>query len=189
MRTQARFGESGGITIIVVLMLLTLLTVTAVGMSRGSLRETMILAAARQSNDIREVADSGVEWAIQWMDPKIWPDESAKGSVGNPLVVKAMEIVKDETKAGQLFNITSSSSAKMVLPSRSGEVNGIDRKFGLQLSYMGRLPITDVSVMDKRIYPLLWMVRSQGTITLPGGMSFKHDREAWISTPLPEVRQ
>lgn len=190
MQTHQRLQEKGGITILVALMLLTLLTVTAIGMSRGSLRETMFLAAARQSHDIREVADSGVEWAIEWMDPKIWPDEFEKGASANPLVAKAMSVVKDETLMGTIMEVSSAKSAdRMVFPARTGDVSGIERKFDAQLSYMGRLPITDVSVMDKRIYPLLWMVRARGQVTLPGGMKFRHDREAWISTPLPEVRQ
>lgn len=190
MRTLSRQAETGGVTILVALMLLALLTVTVIGMSRGAMRETMVLAASRQAADIREVADTGIEWSIMWLDPKSWPSEYEKGEgVCNPLVWEAMKFVNDPSLGGKVHDVSSSATAKMLLPSRTGEPSGIDRTFGLQVSYMGRLPITDTSQMDPRLFPLLWMLRSRGTISLPdGGMTFKHDREAWVSTPLPEVR-
>lgn len=182
--------QRGGITILVALMLLGLLTVTVIGLSRGALRETMVLAAARQAADIREVADTGVEWSVVWMDPKAWPTEYSKGETScNPLIWKAMQFIENPAWGGQVKDVPSDATAKMLLPPRTGEVSGIARKFDLQISYMGRLPITDTSQMDPRLFPLLWMLRSQGSITLPGGgMTFRHNREAWISTPLPEVR-
>ncbi len=193
MDARTRSSERGGLTIIVALLLLTLLTVTVIGMSRGSLRETMILSAARQAADIRQVADSGVEWGIEWMDPKIWPQEDAKGSNANPLVHQAMEIIRDPRKNGEVFQVTSTKPADHMVITPFQEEKDLkvepERTFGVQLSYMGRLPITDISVVDKRVYPLLWMVRAQGSVKIPGGLTFRHDREAWISTPLPEVRQ
>lgn len=184
-----RGGERGGVTIIAALMLLALLTVAVIGLSRNSMRETMVLAAARQSSDIREVADTGVEWSIQWMDPKVWPEESQKpASVANPVVKQVMELVQHPELAGRVYDIPSTTTAKMLLPERTGEISGISRTFDMQLSYMGRVPITDTSQMDPRLFPLLWMIRSRGTVALPGGLSFKHDRESWISTPIPEVR-
>ncbi len=186
---RQRMSETGGITIVVSLMMLALLTVAVIGMSRNSMRETMVLAAAREAADIRQLADTGVEWSIQWMDPKAWPTQAALDAANqNPLVAQLNYIVDNPELGGRVLGVPSAAAASMLLPTRSGDVSGISRTFDLQVSYMGRLPITDTSQMDQRLYPLIWMLRSKGSETIPGGMTFSHNREAWISTPIPEVR-
>lgn len=60
-------SETGGITILVAMSLLILMMVVGFGMTKGSLREAVVAGTIRQGSMVRNVADSGIEWAVYWM--------------------------------------------------------------------------------------------------------------------------
>jgi type II secretory pathway pseudopilin PulG len=201
-----RHSEAGGITIVVALMLLVLLTVAAIAMSRNSLREIVTSGFTRQGAMARNAADSGIEWGIYWIDV-----DNSK-SVGSPTALLmgplADGLLKDTTLSGQARDVatfvagtsnpndvyspgTASLLADLTLPTPPGVTAG----FTLGLTNMGKLPIamtsqgagtnsfTPAAGSVNKNAPDLWAIRGDAQV-IQGGMTFVHDREAWISTPV-----
>src|ERR1035437_102355 len=152
-----RHSEAGGITIVVALMLLVLLTVAAVAMSRNSLREIVTSGFTRQGAMARNAADSGIEWGIYWIDV-----DNSK-SVGSPTALMmgplADGLLHDELQlSGKARDVatfvagtsnpndvyspgTASLVADLTLPTPPGVTAG----FNLGLTRMGKLPIAMTS--------------------------------------------
>ena len=197
-----RPSEAGGITIVVALMLLVLLTVAAVAMSRNSLRDIVTSGFTRQGAMARNVADSGLEWGIYWIDL----DNSKTASVtALKMANLAIGMLKNTTLSGVAKDITSPNPdapvnyspggvppVDLMLPTPAGVTEG----FTLGLTNMGKLPITMTSQgsgtnaftpaagTDNKNAPDLWAIRSDAQVN-QGGMTFIHAREAWVSTPAP----
>jgi Tfp pilus assembly protein PilX len=188
-------GERGGISILVSMMLLVLLTITTLGMSRNSFREVIISASARQASLSRNLADSGIEWGILWLEP---PNQLPPTGVSATLLqAEAQNLVQNNT-TGLAFNLDGSAysgpntglpPADLRVPSTS--TNG----FNPSLTYMGKMdPIgysTQTGSSTSGMHqasgnlngaPDLWALRSDGVDTV-GGLTFTNSKEAWISTP------
>ncbi|MDP1830922.1 MAG: hypothetical protein Q8K67_02600 [Geothrix sp.] len=204
-RTQRHSGNSqaGGITIIVALMLLVLLTVASVAMSRNSLREIVTSGFSRQGAMARNVADSGIEWSIHWIDlenSKVAP----AGTSALQLASLKAGLLANDTLAGVAKDINSPDftapldyvpggtlQADLLLPGAIGLVQG----YTLGLTRMGKLPITGMSQGvgagaftpatggPLKQAPDLWAIRSDAQVT-QGPATFIHAKEVWISTPV-----
>lgn len=199
-----RSAEAGGITIVVALMLLVLLTVAAVAMSRNSLRDIVTSGFTRQGAMARNVADSGIEWSIYWIEQE---NSATAGVTALKMANLSDGLLNDTTLSGRARDVTSfvpgtSSSndlytpggtppADLMLPSVAGVTEG----FTLGMTNMGKLPITMMSQgsgtnaftpaagTENKNAPDLWAIRSDAQVS-QGGMTFVHAREAWISTPV-----
>jgi len=193
-------SETGGITILVALMLLVLLTIAAVGMSRNSFREIVTSGFVRQGAMARNVADSGIEWSIQWIDLQ---NATTATGASQQLVQVKTGLLENPLLAGKAKDITSSPSAPadyvpgstphadFQLPSPSGVTQG----FTVGLTLMGKLPIANMSqgvgsgafapATGGRLSlaPDLWGIRSDAQVT-QGSTTFIHAKELWISTPV-----
>jgi hypothetical protein len=201
--TYRRPSEAGGITIILALMLLVLLTVAAVGMSRNALRDIVTVGFGRQGAMARNVADSGLEWSIHWLDPENGKVAN-EGSALHLTTLKAA-LLQDPTLAGVAkavqagdptdYSPGGTPPTDLMLSSPTGTTQG----YTLGLTYMGKLPpdltgqgastgtFRPASGELPKLGPDLWAVRSdaqvtQGTVTSP--VTFIHARELWISTPI-----
>jgi len=197
-----RDPQAGGITILVTLMLLVLLTIAAMGMSRNALRDIASSGTTRQGAMTRNVADSGIEWSIYYSDPI--------NHAGITSSSTSLQTLATTLLAGNLFGvpydvmtqtpITATSSiqlpntatvpADLQVPAGSG--NGTN----LALTCMGKLPITMTSQTAgtpgtgntpasgaiSLTAPDLWAIRSDAQVT-QGPVMFLHSKEAWISTP------
>ncbi|NTW84662.1 MAG: hypothetical protein HGB30_00705 [Holophagaceae bacterium] len=197
--TYRRPSEAGGITIILALMLLVLLTVAAVGMSRNALRDITAVGFGRQGAMARNVADSGLEWAIHWLDPE-------NGKVAN----EGSALHLTNLKAALLQDLTLAGVAKAVQAGnptnyspggtpptdlRLSSPTGTTQGYTLGLTCMGKLPIVLMSQGAstgtfrpaagglQQLAPDLWAVRSDAQVT-QGPVTFVHARELWISTPI-----
>jgi hypothetical protein len=182
-------------------MLLVLITVAAMGMSRNALRELIIVGTARQGAMARNTADSGIEWAVYWIEDKNAPQAAETALKINNL--KAA-LLKDDTLAGVAKDITSSDptaptnyvpgtslQTDLELPAPASVVQG----FTVGLTRMGKLPITNISqgagsgaFTPASGGPLLqapdlWAIRSDAQVT-QGNLTFIHAKEAWVSTPV-----
>ena len=192
MRTRERAlsdAQAGGITIVVALMLLVLLTVSAVAISRNSLREIMISGTSRQGTEVRNVADNGLEWSCYWLTPegsgltKATPEAGAK-AFGDQ--VKALS--KNMELSGEALPVTATG-----VMTRS-ETDGATRAFNLSLIRMGKqqldltggAPSTGAGGMSQalptELLPDIWSVRSTGTLNI-SSVTFQHIREAWVTAP------
>jgi Tfp pilus assembly protein PilX len=190
-------SQSGGITILVTLMLLVLLTIVAVNMSRNSFREVIISGTTRQGAMTRNLADSGIEWSILYSDPVHYPGVTTSGT--------AMQSLASTLLAGNIFGVpydvhtqaaittlpnTASVPSDLQVPAGSG--NGVN----LALTCMGKMPQTmttqtagtpgtgntPASGAPSLTAPDLWAVRSDAQV-VQGAVTFLHSKEAWISTP------
>lgn len=184
-------AQTGGVTILVALMLLVLLTVSAVAMSRNSLREIIISGTVRQGTEARNVADSGLEWSCYWLTPdvagltKATPDAAAL-AFGTP--------VKELSGTMELSGVNRAVAATGVMTRT--ESDGASRSFSLDLIRMGKqqldltggAPSTGAGGMTQAIptemLPDIWSVRSTGRLSYgTAGLTFQHVREAWVTAP------
>ncbi|GEM_PF-896196 len=200
-----RKGEAGGITIMVALMLLVFITITAVGMSRNSFREVVISGTTRQGSLARNVADSGIEWSIYWLDYA--NSSSATDSAANLNAMK-IALLQNSSNSGRAFDIMSSSptsptayvpasaTAAVSLPTITTSAGTtMTPSYSAGITRMGKLPITDMSQGvgtgafapaeggESNQAPDLWAVRADAKV-LVGSVTFIHAKEVWISTPV-----
>lgn len=197
--------QRGGMTILVSLMLLMLLTVAAVAMGRNSLREIATTGFSRQGAMARNVADSGLEWSIHWLDlanGALAPDGSAAAKLS---LLKAT-LLMDPTKAGMAWNVqsTDSTNPSAYTPSALSPplaavtlttAGSITQASSLGLTFMGKLPVVGMSQGAGTgaftpaaggaalQAPNLWAVRADAQVT-QGAVTFTHAKELWVSTPV-----
>jgi hypothetical protein len=193
-------SQAGGITILVTLMLLVLITVGAMGMSKNALRELAISGTTRQGAMARNVADSGIEWSVYWMDAT-----NAASAAGTARKLKDLKVLlkQNPTMAGVAYDpSTQAPYVTSLLPTPPadttlGAVAGTTQGYTVALTSMGKLPITNMSqgVGQGSFTPAtggislqapdLWAVRSDSQIktgTGPFAMTFFQAKEAWVST-------
>ena len=172
---RSHHSQSGGITILVVLSMLVLLTVMAVGMSRNSLREVFIVGSSRQSAVVRQAADTGLEYAIVWMQDGKTPTNA--GAI-------SFQAVRDNftshpENVGVSAPVPLSGAADVQLPAPAGQ----SRSFALKMLRVGKIqPDMTTSAVSSNLWNDVWVIQSSGT-TVIGSTSFQHDKEVWRTTP------
>ncbi len=166
-----RASQTGGIVILVVLSLLVLLTVAAMGMSRNSLREVMIVGSSRQAASVRQLADTGLEFSLLWSDP-----QNKTSSTGAESFQSQMRfLLENPEKQGEYLDIANGPD--MVLD--NGDVK---QTFEIKLLRLGKLPLMNTSVPDERLYNDIWVTRSAGLMKV-GSLTYQHNKELWLTTP------
>ncbi|WP_005033761.1 hypothetical protein [Holophaga foetida] len=197
-----RAAEAGGVTILVVLALLVLLTVAAMSMFRNSFREIVMSGTARQGAMARNLADSGIEFGILWLRP---PNQLAATSGGSAdkLQTLAADLLKQENTAllyGHPYKLDESDYTGLDAsdPDSDRKPTGGKGGFNLALTAMGKMPLVNQSQTAGSITgeghtpasgsqttqaPDLWALRSDGVVNAEG-VTFTHSKEAWISTPM-----
>lgn len=168
-----RNTQAGGITILVVLSMLVLMTVIAVGMSRNSLREVFIVGSSRQSAVVRQAADSGLEFAI------LWADEKKDASTPGAQALKGMltDLLSNGDYQGLSKKVDTTGMADTQLPAPSGQT----REFALKVLRMGKISPNNTSQIDERLFNDLWVVQASGKAVV-GSATFQHDKELWMTT-------
>lgn len=204
-RTMPRVrSQAGGITILVALMLLVLLTIAGVGMSRNAFREVVISGTARQGAMVRNTADAGLEWAICWLDMGNAP--AASGTAASMQTLKGT-LLADDSKAGRAYDVLSralyagpwdAGQADLKYTAGTGATT-TTQWMSMALTRMGKLPIADTSQGNLQgafsparggtptQAPDLWALRSDAQLKVGTGLFapvFVHSKEAWISTPV-----
>ena len=192
----ARSPQTGGITILVALMLLVLLTIATLGMSKNAVRDIVASGFSRQTASTRNVADSGIEWAVYWMD---WQNAPNATNTAARLVATEVSLLQNPTLAGVPTDIFT--GAQPYVPGGTLQPDlqwtnpvGAVEGFTMGLTYMGKLPVTDISQGNgagafspasgatNKQAPDLWAVRSDAQV-VQGPVTFTHAQEAWVSTP------
>ncbi|MBI4911423.1 MAG: hypothetical protein HY823_01685 [Acidobacteria bacterium] len=197
-------SQSGGLTIMVALLLLVLLTVAAVGMSRNSFREVVITGTSRQGTMVRNVADSGIEWSLVW----IGGDPTSATPTALALQNLRRTLLQDDTLAGKPYDpitaglyagpwSTPQPDLTIALPAPSPGMPATTQWTSVGLTRMGKLPIQNISqgVVQgsftpaqgavSRQAPDLWALRSDAQVQVGSGAlapTFVHSKEAFIST-------
>lgn len=207
-RPYARPSQTGGITILVALMLLVFLTLVTVGMSRNSFREIVTSGTLRQGAMASNAADAGIEWAMYWLYPGNVPASTAPtpSKLAGPGGL-ATVLLQNPGLWGQYLPVNNFGSATspnfytgpdhQSLTADTTMLNppaGVTQGFTTALMLMGHLPPTGISQGvsstsfrpaaggENQFAPDLWSVRSDGQVNY-AGVTFRQSREAWISTP------
>jgi len=193
-------SQTGGITIMVTLSLLILLTIAAISMSKNSFKEIQTSGLMRQGAMARSVADSGIEWSIFWISLN-----NFSTSTGDQDATKLIELkdflAENNEQSGRARDIYSrafynSQSSNNGIPVAVGNASNFNQSFTIGLTRMGKLPVTNMSQGVSGGYtpaagsmslqaPDLWAIRSDAWIKhQQGGLVFTHGREVWVSTPI-----
>ncbi|GLH67765.1 PilX N-terminal domain-containing pilus assembly protein [Geothrix edaphica] len=190
--------ESGGITIILALILLTTVTVAAFGLGRTSLREIMITGNESTGRKAFETADSGLDWVITWGSPYA---TTTTGSAAATLhaqmsgLISAIDTVDARTASymdpdtGTMrVHLDSATIGDALTPSRADWLQftkgatEVVPAFDLEVRYLGpnELANTGRGALIKSNRSL-WLVRSTGRANIgTTGQSFVSRREAIV---------
>ena len=194
--------QAGAITIMVALMMLVLLTIAALGMSRNAFRDIVNSGFSRQGAMADNVAESGLDWSVYWLDPAN-PPSGANPSAVN-LINLQNTLLKDDTLEGVPKAISDPSGGTPYVPGGSAPADlswtnptGVTEGYTVGLTRMGKLPVTGMSqgsgagaftpaAGNQNLQaPDLWAVRADAQV-VQGGVTFIHGKEAWISTPVKQ---
>jgi hypothetical protein len=178
----------------VALMLLVLLTIAAVSMSRNSFQDIVSTGFARQAAMTRNVADSGIEWALYWTTLQNVPTS------GSALALTTLEttLLQNNNLAGITTDILTGGAytpGKNQLSDLTWSSPTATTGFTMGLTRMGKLPGTGMSQgLGAGAYSPangnvvaqdadLWAIRADSQVQ-QGNVVFIHGQEAWISTPV-----
>lgn len=202
-RAKTFNSQSGGITILVALALLVLLTIAAVSMSRNSFREVVISGTSRQGAMVRNTGDAGIEWSVYWLTLTNAP--SATGTAAQQVALKKF-LLDNPQESGKPYDVYTNalytgppSISGLQADQKFSTVPGTTQGFSVAMTRMGKLPVADISQgitqgtfgpaqgKTNLLAPDLWAVRSDAQVQVGTGIlaaNFLHSKEAWISTPV-----
>lgn len=186
----ARTGETGGITILVALIMLSVVTVSAFSMGRSSLRDLMMTGNDSTGRKAFETADSGLDYAITWMgyDPTYpaAPTATSKYLV-DIFQSKGIGNTDDPNNKfsnfvnGQLtFTLTGDSIGGDLTPGITGQLqttSEVTPSIDLTVTWLGKVNPNPVGRTDNAQY---WLIRSTGRANVGTSYSFNSVREALV---------
>jgi hypothetical protein len=195
---EPRDPQAGGISILVALMLLVLLTIATLGMNRNAMRDIVSSGFSRQGANAASTANSGIEWALYWMT----------GTNGTSCTASAKAMLATQTTLlqnskywGQPMDIITGTAyspggtlqGDLKWSNQNGTGSAV-QGFTIGVTYMGHLPPTNTSqgVSQGQYDPAtgtnnqgdyFWAVRSDAQV-IQGPVTFTQAQEAWISNPV-----
>lgn len=182
--------ELGGITILVCLFMLVLLTISAMAMSKNALREVIISGTTRQGADVRNIADTGLEWSICYMPDNDQRPAPVAGTDAAAFRDLMHTIGWDPNLQGVPQDFVRPLGGEMTIPSAAG----VTKNFNLVLTTMGNIEMLgtqkDATKTLDAYNPAtlqLWSLRSNAQADYSGGQTYIHSREAWL-TLLPKSK-
>lgn len=185
--TQTR--EQGGVTIVVALMLLVLLMVSALSMSRNSLREIFLTGGMRQATDVMNQADSGLEWALYWLGPATERPAPGGNQPGAAAFVAAWtEQQADLTKQGAWTAIMASTPTSPYTDLKTVET-AVTKSTDIEVMYMGKVARDPSSQnlptqVTAQLAPDVYAIRSTATAAYTNGPTYRHRREVWTTAAI-----
>jgi hypothetical protein len=95
IHTPFRASERGGVTIIIALVLIVLMSLAAFSLSRNSIRELATSGSIIQGGKASAAADAGLDWFVVWSHPdNVVLSLASTGAVGNNALAKAITDIK-----------------------------------------------------------------------------------------------
>lgn len=159
----ARRSETGGVTIIVALVLVSVMGAAVFGLSRSSLRELAISGSVAQGTKADKAADSGMDWFMTWAHPDnvsaFAGVAGAEGALAQSLIWikrtdwlnysyaslganrsgladwdRAVKLSSDSIAGHMVFD----TSQTAVVGQNTGTGNAIVQKFDIELRFLGQ---------------------------------------------------
>ncbi len=166
-----RSRERGGMTIMVALVLLVVMSLAAFSLSRNTIRELATTGHVIQGDKASEASDAGLDWFMVWSHPdNMIAAYATPGAVGNYELAKAMNGLKDtnwyvalnndglladpsrtwdmaalikskETDMASNEMVFDNTDDTAVLQAKNTGGNKIVQRFDLQVRFLGFQPI------------------------------------------------
>ena len=186
--------ESGGLTILMALVMLVVVTVAAFGLSRSSLRGVLITGNESTGRKAFEMADSGLDYVISWGSPyantAATPTAATlQTNMGN--LLNAID-TPDAPGAGGFIDPSGTLRYKMLASTVGGDMtpspsaylqkSAVTPAFDLEVRYLGQVPLQNTGsggfIKSNRSF---WLVRTTGRANIGDtGQSFISQREALV---------
>ena len=184
--------ERGGITILVALILLGMMTLGAFAMAKNSLREIAVTGNTWQAAKAAEAADAGLDWFVVWTHPA---NSAAASTTQRTNLVAGLRAIEDETDpppAGKpwdrsitLVSADADITDDLVFNTARADVsqskssgNATTQAFDLTVRYLGEEPAsltTGTTVFDagkggkKPARDLKWQAQGEGRASINPG--------------------
>lgn len=196
-------SQRGGITILVALSLLVILSVSAFGLARSSIREAAITGTVSQAAAVRGNADAGLDWAIQWMHPDNKQETALKtaGPVAFLQIKREIELTSGGSQPATSTYISALPSwrvgeigARVLGGSAKGDMilktGDVESRFDLTLTFLGESRKPGTTQTGKRLEEEagkvnVWNLRSDGRLQAGSAFTYTHSRDCLI-TVTPE---
>ena len=187
-----RHAESGGLTILMALGMLVVVTVAALGLSRSSLREALITGNESTGRKAFEMADSGLDYVISWGSPYAntagTPTAAAlqtnMGNLLNAIDTPTAQAGFIDSSGTLKYQMLASSVGGDMTPSTTTYLQNsvVTPAFDLEVRYLGQIPLQNTGaggfVKSNRSF---WLVHSTGRANIgTTGQSFISQREALV---------
>lgn len=183
--------ERGGITILLALIILSVMTVAAFGLSRNTLREIAITGNESIGRKTFESADSGIDWTITWIDinavPATAPQIAMRDARDEVLAVLGREKASTFGPTGNTGddgsyrkNLFGKDFVTELTPSLANakQVSELKPSFDVEIRYLRDVPPANV---NSRVVADLWMIRSVGQVQVgTSNQRFFSRREAIV---------
>lgn len=194
MCRHSRKAEQGGLTILVAIILLSVATVAAIGLSRDSIREALITGNEGTGRKAYEMADSGLDWVVTWGSPYVVLQSDAAKDVAEKSLLTGMsnllDAIDNESLRGSYMDATGTLNLKLLGSTTGGSMvpktttwlqgSAVKPSFDVEVRYLGPYELANTGrgplIKNTRS---LWLVRSSGFATV-GTMPFVSRREATV---------
>lgn len=169
--SSLRVRERGGMTILVALVLLVVMSLAAFSLSRNTIRELATTGHVLQGAKASEASDAGLDWFMVWSHPDNMAAAFANtGAIGNLQLAKAMnglkdpnwytvldneKLLADPTRTWDMAALVKSKESQMassemvfdntdktfVLQAKNTGGSPVIQRFDLQVRFLGFQPI------------------------------------------------
>lgn len=191
-----RASERGGVTILVSLLLLVVVSVAAMGLSRETLREAAITGNESTGRKAYEAADSAIDWTLTWLgDDLDVGTDAARTNLQNQMtsLVNAIDAAAPPTSGvdgtlntkgtGNMSNTSGTfrvylyaednPNTEMNMTPTQLQPSEVKQAFDTEIRYLGDMNRSHKKGSTKRP---LWLIRTIGRANI-GAQSFVSQRE------------
>jgi Tfp pilus assembly protein PilX len=190
--TARAFRQRGGITILVALILLGVMSLAAFAMAKNSLREISVTGNVWQATKAAEAADAGLDWFVVWTHPA---NADAATTAQRKALLAGMRSIEDETDVppadkpwdrsitlasadGDVSDDFVFDNARAQVSQSASAGNATTQAFDLTVRYLGEEPAaltTGTTVFDggkggkKPARDLKWQATGDGRASINAG--------------------
>lgn len=172
-------GQRGAVTVLVALGLLGLVTAGALGLARGTMRETLVAGTRRPAEQATALAESGLDWTLVAMEgpPGVPTGEAVRqrlAAAGSSLA-EATAWIPVSTLDGTHLPAGETAQVEIGL-TRLGQV----RPHATSIRPEGMAPGLGQGAADAMA---VWRVQGRSVLRVGGVLTFKAQAEAWVVDP------
>lgn len=193
--------QAGGITIVVAILLLGIISTAAFSLSRNTLRELINSGTVIQGTKAQTAADAGIDWFLLWAHPdNVNANAGSSSTLGHYMLANDIKSVllgsynQPFLLQGNVANAEDATSADDMAFSTSGvsqsstSGNKSVQAFDVRITFLGDVGVSltgggggasgGTTPQTQGYKELVWQVRSTGKTTIQGtGVQYQAVRE------------